>query len=66
VAPDTENHTNNVPRSHILYGLLQFNTSAERGQQIPMQCQAEQLMLKETRNHLYDYHLQDYSNKLLV
>jgi hypothetical protein len=48
MAPDMKNQT----RSHILGGLLQFNTSAEHGQQIPMQCQVEQLMLIEKRNHL--------------
>jgi hypothetical protein len=48
MAPDMKNQT----RSHILGGLLKFNTSAEHGQQIPMQCQVEQLMLIEKRNHL--------------
>jgi hypothetical protein len=41
MVPDMKNQT----RSYILGGLLQFNTSAGHGQQIPMQCQVEQLLL---------------------
>jgi hypothetical protein len=43
--PDMKNKT----RSHILGGLLQFNTSAEHGQQILMQCQVKQLVLIEKK-----------------
>jgi len=45
MAPDMKNQT----RSHILGGLLQFHTSAEHSQQMPMQCQVEQLVLIEKK-----------------
>jgi len=53
MAPDMKNQT----RTHILGGLLQFNTSAEHGQQIPMQCQVQQLVLinKETIYNIITY-----------